>query len=282
MGHADEMDWAKPSADWQKTAVGPPHGALVIHGGNFGTEVLSVFLELAGGPQAPIVVMPTARGQERAEDDAVLQDFRRAGAANVTVLNARDRAEADSQAFVEPLRKARGVWLCGGRQWRLADVYLHTAAHKELFALLDRGGVIGGSSAGASIQASYLVRGAPEGNHILMAEGHEEGFGFLRGVAIDQHLIQRSRLDDMLQVIAAHPRLLGIGIDERTWIVVRGDRFKVMGASQVGVYGAHGPPPSPGKPCALLNPGDVFDMRSRTIVTDTKGAVLRPPEAERP
>ncbi len=57
------------------------------------------------------------------------------------------------------LGNAQAVWISGGRQWRLADAYLHTRTHRELFALLDWGGLIGGSSAGASIMASYLIRG---------------------------------------------------------------------------------------------------------------------------
>src|SRR4030095_4405381 len=103
-------------------------------------------------------------------------------------------------------------------------------------AVLARGGVIAGSSAGATIQGSYMVRGAPEGNHIMMAKGHEEGFGFLKNSAIDQHVIARKREEDLLPVIAAHPALLGLGLDEGTAIVVQGDRARVVGASKLAVY----------------------------------------------
>ena len=82
-----------------------------------------------------------------------------------------DRKVADSKQFVEPLRKARGVWFGGGRQCRLVDSYLNTRTLRELRAVLDRGGVIGGSSAGATILGSYLVRGARSGNQIMMAPG---------------------------------------------------------------------------------------------------------------
>src|SRR4030095_8855657 len=84
----------------------------------------------------------------------------RAGAKNVAVLHTRDRNVANSTTFVEPLLKARGVWIDGGRQWRLADAYLGTRTQTELQNVLARGGVIGGSSAGATIQGSYMVRGA--------------------------------------------------------------------------------------------------------------------------
>ena len=129
------------------------------------------------------------RREEREEETFI----RRFGVKNVTVLHTRDRAEADTEAFVAPLKTARGVWFGGGRQWRLVDAYMGTRTQREIEAVLARGGVIGGGSAGATIQGSYLVRGAREGNHIMMAKGYEQGFGYLRGVAIDQHLLVRGR-----------------------------------------------------------------------------------------
>ena len=118
----------------------------------------------------------------------------------------------------------------------LVDAYMGTRTQREIEAVLARGGVIGGGSAGATIQGSYLVRGAREGNHIMMAKGYEQGFGYLRGVAIDQHLLTRQRQDDLVEVITKKPELLGLGIDEPTAIVVTGDRFEVIGKTVVGVY----------------------------------------------
>jgi cyanophycinase len=243
-------------------AVGPAQGALVIAGGGqLGPEIWEEFLRLAGGSDAPIVVIPTAAGEARyTQEWRGLDVLRHAGATNLTVLHTDERAVADSEAFVAPLREARGVWFPGGRQWRLADSYLGTRTHRELLALLDRGGVIGGTSAGASIQASLLVRGAPEGNHILLAPSHAEGLGFLRNTAIDQHLLARNRQDDLLQVLEAYPALLGIGIDEGTAIVVRGDVFEVVGASRVAVYGGED---DDGPGYVLLSPGARYDLRAR-------------------
>ena len=168
--------------------VGPAKGKLiVIGGGAVGPEIRGRFLELAGGDDASIVVIPTANERENFPQDRTM--FK-----NVVLLHTRSRDVADSEEFVAPLKKARAVWISGGRQWRLVDSYLGTRTHRELQAVLDRGGVIAGSSAGATIIGSYLVRGAREGNQIMMAKGYEEGFGFLRGVAIDQHLIKRNRV----------------------------------------------------------------------------------------
>ncbi len=176
------------------------------------------------------------------------------------MLHTRDRAEADREEFVAPLKTARGVWFSGGRQWRLVDAYMGTRTQREIESVLSRGGVIGGSSAGATIQGSYLVRGAREGNHIMMAKGYEEGFGYLRGVAIDQHLLVRRRHDDLVDVIEKKPELLGLGLDEPAAIVVQGDRMEVIGRSVVGIYDGK---EHDGKRYYFLAPGEVFDLATR-------------------
>ena len=243
--------------------VGPANGSLVVVGGAMqDLDIVRRFIDLAGGPGAPIVVIPTAGGA--AEYDQFypgLRQFRAAGATNLTVIHTNDRAEADSEAFTGPIRKAGGVWFPGGRQWRIADSYLGTRTEEELHRVLERGGVIGGSSAGASIQGSYLVRGDTETNTIMMGD-HVEGFGFLRNVGIDQHLLQRNRQFDMLEVIGAMPDLLGIGIDENTAIVVQGDEFEVIGESYVAIYDSGAELDSGGE-FYLLAPGDRFDMATR-------------------
>jgi cyanophycinase len=250
------------------TAVGPARGSLVVvGGGRLGSEIVQRFIALAGGPSAPIVVIPTAVGDSVYPADwsgaAFLRD---AGVKNLVVLHTKDRNEANSERFIASIRRARGVWFPGGRQWRLADSYLGTRTERELHAVLARGGVIGGTSAGASIQASYLVRGAVEGNTIVMSPGHEIGFGFLRQTAVDQHVLARQRLADLPKVLEAHPDLLGIGIDESTAIVVQGDRFEVIGASKVFVYGGRDAA-DPGTPYKSLNPGDRYDLRGRRSIS---------------
>jgi cyanophycinase len=174
--------------------IGPSRGALVIIGGNMkDPAIVARFVELAGGPEAPIVVIPTAGGEaEYGPSWNGIRPFRSAGATNITVLHTTKRDVADSEEFVRPIRAARGVFFTGGRQWRLADAYLNTRTHHELLALLDRGGVIGGSSAGATIQGSFLARGDTKGPEIMIGD-HLEGLGLLRKTAIDQHLFRRNR-----------------------------------------------------------------------------------------
>lgn len=243
--------------------VGPANGSLVVVGGAMqDLGIVRRFIDLAGGPDAAIVVIPTAGGA--AEYDRFypgLRQFRAAGATNLTVIHTNDRDEADGEAFVRPIRDAGGVWFPGGRQWRIADSYLDTRTEEELHRLLERGGVIGGSSAGASIQGSYLIRGDTQTNTIMMGD-HEEGFGFLRNVGIDQHLLRRNRQFDMLEVMEAMPDLLGIGIDENTAIVVQGDEFEVIGESYVVIYDT-GAQIDTGGDFYFLAPGDRFNMATR-------------------
>jgi peptidyl-dipeptidase A len=269
------------AAAFARPAVGPAHGSLfVVGGGRISPELWQEFISLAGGPESLIVIIPTASEKASFPPDYVEKSpLREAGAKNLKLLHTKDRNEADSPEFVAPLRQARGVWFEGGRQWRLVDSYLNTRTERELFALLDRGGVIGGSSAGATIQGSYLVRGAREGNTVMMAKGYEQGLGFLRGVAIDQHLLVRRRENDMLPVIAAHPELLGIGLDEGTAMIVHADTARVAGASKMAVYDRNYKPGADGKAYYFLGAGDEIDLKSRKAKRSAPRAFIDETEA---
>jgi cyanophycinase len=227
-------------------------------------------VELAGGPESPIVVLPTARADpipERPGDVLMLQ---RAGARNVKVLRGRTLSEVEAPEFLETLREARGIWFGGGRQWRFVDAYLDTRAHELFREVLRRGGVIGGSSAGASIQAEYLARGSPLGNRQIMAEGYERGLGFLGGVAIDQHFSQRGRLPDMTALVRTYPQLLGIGIDESTALIVQGHVAEVMGRHRVCFYNTRKPVKSEAPDYEALTAGGLYDLKARKIIKKPK------------
>jgi len=217
---------------------GPAKGYLVITGG---APDFKHFMELAGGTNARIVVIPTAAITSPDVLDRLPPYCSGRGpfaSVHCAVLHTTDRTVADSADFVAPLKDATGVWLEGGRHWRLADAYLGTRTLKELFNLLDRGGVIGGGSAGATIQGSYMVRGSsnPDDNTIMMAPGHEIGFGFFTNVTIDQHVDARGRENDLAVVMKAHPGLLGLGLDQSTSITVHGDVMTVNGPQRVAVW----------------------------------------------
>ena len=245
--------------------TGPAHGALVIvGGGKVGNEILTRMFDLAGGKDVPMVVIPTASGAEDYPADwSGLRMFKTFGATNITLLHTKDRKVADSEAVVKPITNARLVWFVGGRQWRLVDSYANTRTQREIENVLARGGVVAGSSAGASILASYMVRGARENNYIMMAPGYEEGFGLIKGVAIDQHMLTRNRQDDLEEVVAKHPDVLGIGIDESTAIIVQGQQFEIVGASKVAIHDGRivkGALERNGKKYVFMGPGEKYDL----------------------
>jgi len=262
---------------------GPDRGTLVIVGGNMqDPAIVKRFIDLAGGPDQPIVIIPTA-GEDDERDPfdqnwSGLKQWRENGARHLTVLHTRDRTLADTESFAATVRDARGVFFTGGRQWRLADSYLDTLTHRELAALLGRGGVIGGSSAGASILASFMVRGDTKGNEKMIGD-HTVGLGFLKNAAVDQHLLRRNRQFDMLEVIDAHPRLLGIGLDEDTAIVVQGDQFDVIGTSYAVIYSDRPVAGASGR-FFFMSSGDRFDMNTRKATR--RATEWRPLEGVRP
>lgn len=267
--------------------VGPARGVLVVSGGGETTShIVDRFIELAGGPDAPIVVVPTSGRQDEDYHQfcPCLRRFRDAGATNLTVMHTRDRAVADTEAFVEPLRGARGIWFMGGSHWLHTDAYIDTRVHEELFALLDRGGVIGGGSAGGHIQGEIMnVSRSPErefSERKLPREDWRRGFGLLRGVIIDVHVLARNRQFDMIGVMERHPGMLGIAIDENTAIVVEDDEFEVIGTSYVIIHdsGRAIPPDPPetwrtvGGPFYFLRPGDRYDLVAREASRPTGSA----------
>ncbi|WP_394748682.1 cyanophycinase [Spongiimicrobium salis] len=221
----------------QSATTGPENGSLVIVGGGaMPSTIPEKFIELAGGYDAPIVVIPTAGGRNSYSQDAGgAGRLRSMGATNVTVIHTNDKNVANSDAFIAPLKKAKGVWFSGGRQWRLVDSYKNTKTEKLIWEVLDRGGVVGGSSAGASIQGSYLARGDTKNNQIMMGD-HEEGFGYIKNIAIDQHVLARNRHFDMFNILKKKPELLGVSIDEGTALIVKGNTFEVLGKGYALIY----------------------------------------------
>lgn len=215
-------------------ATAPMKGALVIHGGGpLPGSVRDRFVELAGGPRARIIVIPTASltaDAEGAQRDETLKSWSNRGAASLTLLHTRSRDRANAPEFVRPIDEATGVWFDGGFQTRIVDAYLGTAVEDALRRLLDRGGVIGGSSAGAAIMSRVMITG---GTSETGRTNHRTGFGFLPGVVVDQHALMRSRLNRMIDLLADHPDLTGLSIDEGTSLVVANGRWRVLGQSYV-------------------------------------------------
>ena len=269
---------------------GPARGKLVIVGGGplNNTGIIEKFIELAGGPDARFVIVPTAGGNKTPtgeikiyKEEEVIASWKKRGLKNVRMLHTHDPKVADTEEFAAPLREANAVWFDGGRQWNIVDSYMNTLTYREFHKVLERGGVIGGTSAGATIQGDYLVRGAIAGPDIMMTpeKEHEHGFNFLRKSAIDQHINTRMRWDDLIPVMKKYPNLLGIGLSEGTAIIVTGDRFEVMGAWKVAIHDNTRVYQPWEKPYYVLSAGDVYNMKVRKIEKYGNGAQSRPQPA---
>ncbi len=274
---------------------GPEHGSLVIVGGTgsgvdpqtgerYSNLIFSEFVELAGGAEIPLVIVPTSSDPDKLTDFEVipLVKFAREklGMDHVTVLHTDDPRTADTEEFVAPLKTAKAIWFTGGRQWRTTKVYLGTRAEKEFREVLNRGGVIGGSSAGATVQGTFLIRGAVRGNEILIGE-QTVGFGYITNSVIDQHVVARSRLNDLTKLLqtaaskfpsgSSPEKLLGIGIDEDAAIIVKGDQFTVSGKPDARVF-VYDPTSwtegmSDSERYQILKRNDRYDLRKRQIIT---------------
>ena len=266
-----------PGSSQEVTEYGPPNGTLVIVGGRVTTEIMERFIELGGGAEeGRFVIVPTAEGNYDRDgyirayrEERVLTPWRNRGVQNVSMLHTHSPRVADTEEFVAELMQATAVWFNGGRQWHIVDSYAGTRTYDEFHRVLERGGVIGGSSAGATIQGEYLVRGDTEGSQIVMTdeEEHQLGFEFLRKSAIDPHINARNRWDDLLPVLEAQPHLLGIGLSESTAIIVSADIFEVMGKSMVAVHDNTRAYQPGERPFFVLARGDVYDMKARRTVT---------------
>lgn len=255
---------ARTATPWPPTPARPevPRGALILVGGGpLPPEAVARFVELAGGVAAKVVLVPSAAPADARTADPIEAALRAAGA-EVRVLDCSHPTEVSAERLAV-LADATAVWFGGGRQWRLVDAFAGTAAIAAFHAVLARGGVIGGSSAGATIQADFLVRGNPLGNAEEWCEGYDQGFGFLPGCAVDQHFLVRNRTADLCDLVHRLPWLIGVGIDEGTAAIVRGGDLEVVGRSKVAIVDArasvdHGPRPTP-EP-TWLAAGDHWDL----------------------
>jgi cyanophycinase len=205
-------------------------GSLVIVGGGGIPDGLrDRFMALAGGKAAKLVIIPTAsRSADKKEDEeGYLEPWSKYSPASLTLLHTRSREKADSAAFVKPIVAATAVWFGGGDQVDLVAAYRGTAVEREFKALLKRGGVIGGTSAGAAVMSDVMI----EGGNPKAQVGR--GFGFVTNAVCDQHFLRRSRVNRLLGVLTDRPHLIGLGIDEGTAFVLQGDKWSVVGRSYV-------------------------------------------------
>lgn len=197
--------------------------------------LLRRFVRISGGRSSRIVVIPTASSIQDEVVAAYSEVFARFGVESIDVVNPSSRRDCQDPDAIAALDAATGIFMSGGSQLRLSQVFPGTPLGEALHRAHARGAVVAGTSAGASIMSEFMISMGDEGiTPVQRASQISAGLGLIKGVVVDQHFAQRSRYGRLLSVIASSPSLLGIGIDEDTAIeVVDGSRFTVHGRGGV-------------------------------------------------
>jgi cyanophycinase len=202
---------------------------FLVGGGHLPPRVAQEFVDLAGGEATKLVVIP-GLAVEPHDLENYRDDWLALGVTDVTVLHAETRAQAADNQFSEALVDATAVWLGGGQQTWFTTIYGGTIVERRLKELLARGGIVGGTSAGASAVTSIMLAGGRKSEPITA-----NGLGLFADAIVDQHFFKRNRPGRLLKLIEQHPELIGLGIDEQTAAVVelKSSRMSVVGESYV-------------------------------------------------
>lgn len=261
-------------------------GHLVIIGGGDKTEyIMQKIVDLAGGPNAKIIVIPNASSEPEESAKYNVEEFKNLHCTNVDYIMF-NRVDANKDSLVEILSGATGIFFSGGDQSFLTRDMLGTKLLEKVYEIYNNGGVISGTSAGAAVMSKLMITG----NELINKDSSDifisiqknnvevkEGFGFIKSAFIDQHFIKRKRLNRSISIVLENPNLLGIGIDESTCIVVYPDEtFEVLGENQVMIFDAtncrdvkldkNGNLGGENIIMHLLINGDRFDLKSKEVI----------------
>ncbi|KQW66983.1 cyanophycinase [Phenylobacterium sp. Root77] len=162
--------------------------------------------------------------------------FAELGVTDTTELYLEDRAQSADPETLAALEGAAGVFFTGGDQLRISSQIGDTPIERKIRDIHAAGGLMAGTSAGASVMSdTMLVRGPGSESHRIGDVHMAPGLGLIRNVIIDQHFAERGRFGRLFGAVAQNPRVLGVGIDEDTAIVVEDGAFQVHGAGAVYV-----------------------------------------------
>ena len=247
-------------------------GHLVLNGGGSKPRaVMELFVELAGGPEAPIVVFPTASGEPDTGEyyQQLFED--EYGCTEVSVAEVRSSEDAQDTALADRVAAAGGIFFSGGDQRRITRALLGTPVGDAVIDAHRRGAVVGGTSAGTACQSPLMITGDGDFT-VITADNVElwEGLGLFPGVIVDQHFVARQRQNRLVSVVLEHPELVGVGVDEATAVWVKPDgTFEVVGEGWVIVYDARN---------ARINTADGPDGRRELGVHRLTTHILLPGE----
>jgi cyanophycinase len=245
--------------------------------------ILKDFVAASGGHEARIVVIPTASSLGQEIVDVYEALFTKLGAAEVRTARPESREDAHDPELVEVLERATGIFMTGGNQLKLSGVICGTPFGEAIIEAHERGAVVAGTSAGASIQSSHMVAfGAGGATPKQRMTQVAAGLGLVASSVIDQHFDQRNRYGRLLMIVSQSPQLLGIGVDEDTAAIVEqvGEHevLRVTGRGSVTIFDparmvsnaheAHRSAPllASGVILHMLPAGAAYDLTTRTLV----------------
>jgi len=216
--------------------VNTAKGHLVVVGGGGTTDaVIARSLQLAGGAESRMLVVPQASSNLESGNESK-KFWEEKGAKNVSVLDL-----TDPKAAIEAVEKADFIWMPGGDQVRLMDVLAKTDVPAAIRKRYEAGAVVGGTSAGAAVLSTVMLLGGETADLKSVKDGGTQtgpGLGLWPQVVVDQHFVKRQRFTRLLACVIDHPEIVGIGIDEKTSVIVSGDMFEVLGESTVIIVDA--------------------------------------------
>ena len=246
-------------------------GALIIIGGHedkTGERVIlnEVARRLDGGK---LVIATIASHEPEGYFDSYREGFKGLGVGELIELYVEDRAESHEQDLLDLLDGAAGVFFSGGDQLRLASQIGDTPIERCIRDLHARGGLIAGTSAGASVMSETMLVKGPSAESYRIGEVHmAPGLGLLPNVIIDQHFAERGRFGRLLGAVAHNPRLMGLGIDENTAVVVEHGRLRVLGDGAVYVVDGEGATHSNISEGGAEDALSMFDVRLHVLSRD--------------
>ena len=265
-----------------RVAEGAARGYIVPIGGAENKEndrrILRRFVEVSGGADADIVVIPTAsKMHETGPRYEAL--FRELGAARVAVMDFDTRRDCQEQGRLQRLEEATGIFFTGGNQLRLTALLGGTPVAQLIRKRNAAGVTVGGTSAGASILSEHMIAFGDEGSSVIAGSVRlAPGLGLTNRFVIDQHFRERDRLGRLITALAYNPFAIGIGLDEDTAAFIGPDEVlevegtggvTVVDASEVSFSSADSA--SEGQPVAILGlkvhvlvEGTTFDLNTRT------------------
>ena len=257
---------------------------VIIGGGNRPSYLIQRIIELSGGDDSKIVIVPNASSQPLETAQFQMEQFKSEGAGEVDFLSFTDESADEKENFVR-LKGATCIFFSGGDQSRLTGALLGTALLKEIRGMHERGCVISGTSAGAAVMSEIMITGneknvTEEENPFIAIKidniETRQGFGFVKRAIIDQHFVMRKRENRLISLVLENSELLGIGIDESTAIIIGyNDKLEVLGDNSVMIFDAHkaqnikadksGNMGANNIKTHILLSGDKFDMKRRKV-----------------